>query len=159
MEEKKGYFPLFVNLEDKKILVVGGGRVALRRLEALINFPCNLIVVAPDINEGILKYHGNDQVTLIKREFKSEDLESAYIVIAATNKSDINDRIYEQCKEKNILINHAGNKDRCDFYFPGIVKDNEIVIGVTASGKNHKLAKDITNQIKEMNLFKRKEEI
>lgn len=69
------------------------------------------------------------------------------MVICATNYSEINDSIVSLCKAEHIPVNHAGDKSQCDFYFPGIASEGDIVAGVTASGKNHKLTKEITSQL------------
>ncbi|MFV0343762.1 MAG: bifunctional precorrin-2 dehydrogenase/sirohydrochlorin ferrochelatase [Anaerocolumna sp.] len=148
MKQKGGYFPLFVNLNSKKIIIIGGGKIALRRLETLLSFSCQLIVIAPILSDKIVDYHAKGMIEVINREFLDCDIEDAYMVIAATNQANVNDHIHEICKENNILINHAGNKEKCDFYFPGIIKKEEMVIGVTASGKDHRLAKDLTDRIK-----------
>ena len=76
-----------------------------------------------------------------------EDVDGCELVIAATDDSQVNSEIAKYCKERQILVNHAGDQSQCDFYFPGIAREGGLVVGVTASGKNHKQASEITGRL------------
>ena len=77
------------------------------------------------------------------RPIKRSDFSFAYMVLAATNDWKVNDEIYRVCKEEGIYVNVADNKEKCDFYFPGVYVEDEIVIGITASGQDHKKARKL----------------
>ena len=81
------------------------------------------------------------------REYEREDLYDACIVIAATDREQVNNEIYSVCKCMGIPVNVISDKQKCDFYFPGIVQRDEIVIGVSASGKDHKKARKMREDI------------
>ena len=139
------WFPMFVDLSRKVALVVGGGRVAARRAQTLSRFCGNITVVAPEIRpeiEALARCH--------RRPFDPADLEGADLVIAATDDPALNAEIAALCRQKNIPVNAASDPALCDFYFPGVAVRDNAVIGVTASGKDHKRAAELTRRVREM---------
>ena len=136
--KNKRYFPMFIDLSDKKIVVVGGGNIATRRIRTLLQFTRNITAL------GKTGY-----VNLITRPVKRSYFDMAYLVIAATNDWKLNDEIYRVCKEEGIYVNVADDKSKCDFYFPGIYMKDEVVIGITASGLDHSRAKKVRLAIQE----------
>lgn len=147
--KNKCYFPLFVDLSDKKILVVGGGKVATRRVKTLLSFTRQITVIAPKMTEELYMMVRTGTVDGDFREVKRSDFEDAYMVLAATSDDKVNDDIYRICKSMGIYVNLANDKEKCDFFFPGIVRKDEAVIGITASGLNHAKAKRIREIIQD----------
>lgn len=149
MKTKK-YFPMFVNLEDKQIVVAGGGNIATRRVRTLLNFTRNIRVAAPEVTAELSELAKVGHIIWIQREVKRIDFQDAYMVIAATSDGRINDDIYRICKEEGIYVNIASDREKCDFHFPGIVRFEEITIGINASGVNHKKAKEVREKIEKV---------
>ena len=89
-------------------------------------------------------------VELLTRPVKRTDFAMAYMVIAATNDWKLNDEIHRICKEQGIYVNVASDREQCDFYFPGIYLQDECVVGLTASGLDHKKAKKIREEIQKV---------
>ena len=116
----KRYFPMFIDLSDKKIVVVGGGNIATRRVRTLLQFTRNITAIAPKCTMELQELGKTGYVNLITRPVKRSDFDMAYMVIAATNDWKLNDEIYRVCKEEGIYVNVADDKSKCDFYFPGI---------------------------------------
>lgn len=112
------YFPFYIDIENKNILVVGGGTVALRKIEKLSHFKPSITVVSPKICREILKFN----VKAVEREFDDNDLNGAFCVISATDNEQVNSHIFELCKEKNILVNTVDDKEKCGFIFPALVQ-------------------------------------
>ena len=104
-------------------------------------------MVAPQGNEQALRLERDGAVKWEKRCFVPEDSKDCELVIAATDDSQVNRQIALFCREQQILVNHAGDKGLCDFYFPGIAREGNLVAGVTASGKDHKMASEITGRL------------
>lgn len=129
--KNKRYFPMFINLSDKKIVVVGGGNIATRRIRTLLQFTRNITAIAPKSTMELQELGKTGYVNLITRPVKRSDFDMAYMVIAATNDWKLNDEIYRVCKEEGIYVNVADDKSKCDFYFPGIYMKDEVVIGIT----------------------------
>lgn len=137
------YFPFYIDIEKKDILVVGGGAVALRKVEKLLPFNPVITVVSPEICNEIVKLG----VKTVKRVFADSDLDGMFCVISATNNSQVNEHIYRLCSEKNIPVNAVDDKERCTFIFPALVKENGITAGITTSGKSPVYAKYIKEQL------------
>ena len=146
----KPFFPMFVDLSKKNVLVIGAGVIAGRRIECLCEFTDNLTVIAPEISTKVKELSEKYGFTVIKRRYEKEDLAEAEIVFAATNNHEVNEEIVRDCEEEGILVNISTNKDKCDFYFPGIVRKGDVVVGVSASGRDHTEAKLITEFIRKM---------
>ena len=149
-EADKKYFPLFMDLSDKDILFVGGGAIASRRIHVLQQFADRITVVAPEAEGSILELTEAGEVSWIMREFEEEDLKGRDIVFAATNDKELNADIAVECRRRGITVNVSSDKNLCDFYFPGIVQQGETVIGVSASGKDHKKARRVRERIQEV---------
>ena len=138
---------MFIDLSDKNIVVAGGGNIATRRVKTLLKFTRNITVVATKVTQELMDLGKAGTVTLHIRPVKRSDFASAYMVIAATNDWKLNDEIHRICKQEGIYVNVASDRDQCDFYFPGIYMQDELVVGITASGLNHKKARRIREEI------------
>lgn len=156
-KELNGWFPMFVNLNQVNIGIVGGGKIAERRIRTLLRFSCNLKIIAPEIRPEIRQAieeaqaeEGNRSIEVISEGFKPEHLEGANIFLAATNNRELNAEIGRLAREKGILVNVADDRNLCDFYFPGMVIKEPVVVGVTAQGKDHSLAKKVTSAIRKI---------
>lgn len=139
--EGKSYFPLFVSLEGKRILLVGAGNIAARRAEVLLSFGAKLYIVSPECSaemKELCKNASPETLVYQKRCFAERDLEQMDIVIAATDDAALNHEIVLLCRQKGILVNNASTKEDCDFFFPAILQEDGLTIGVSSSGNDHK---------------------
>lgn len=146
------FFPLFVDLSEKKILVVGAGKIAARRISSLLPFAGTIRVIAPEIAAEIREMAEQSEAVLVieQRTFDASDLDGTDMVLAITDDKELNTQIGTLCRERCIPVNVSHEKELCDFYFPGVVSKDDVVIGVTASGKDHSLARKVTEQIRAM---------
>lgn len=149
MKEQNAFFPVFLDLTQKKIVVAGAGNIAARRVRSLLDFAGEILVVAPEIHEDLLPLNGNGTVRIEQRTFAWSDLEGADLVLAATDDPDLNQRIGSCCRERGILVNTSHDKSFCDFYFPGIARKDNVVIGITASGADHVRARKVTEAVRQ----------
>lgn len=136
-----GYFPFFVDIKDKNCLIVGGGTIALRKIQSLLSFGPNIRVVAPVIDASIKSLE--PQITLIERTFKPEDIDESFFVIAATDDSTVNKLISELCKNRKIPVNVVDQLEECSFLFPALVHKGDITVGITTAGKSPVLSSRI----------------
>lgn len=152
---KELYFPVFMNFSEKKVLVVGGGVIATRRIGTLLKFVGHIEVVAPEITEVLRNLVEKKCITWRKELYCESFIQKKDIVIAATNHHDVNLQIYEDCREEEkktgtpILVNLIDDKTLCDFYFPSVVMQDDIVIGINSSGTDPKITKTVRKQIEE----------
>ena len=137
MEEmEKAYFPMFVDIKGMKILVVGGGNIALRRVKTLLEFGADVQVIAPELCAGMKELAAEGKIRSELREYMEGDAESAGIVIAATDSRAVNRAVQEECRHRKIPVNVADDRDSCDFYFPSVVITDEAVIGINSGGED-----------------------
>lgn len=141
---------MFIDLSDKKVVVAGAGTIAKRRIRTLIDFTDHLVVIAPEVNKELKDLEAEGRLTILRKNYEREDIYDAALVIAATNDRKVNQDIYSACKCLGILVNVCNDKNKCDFYFPGIVSDENVVVGISASGQEPKKAKAVTEQIQTM---------
>ena len=148
--DKKPYFPLFVDLNEKQIVVVGAGTIAKRRIRTLVSFTNHLTVIAPEVNRELLDMEKAGMLRIKRKNYEREDIYDADYVIAATNDHQINSDIYSACKCMGITVNVCSDKTKCDFYFPGIAKDGDTVVGITSGGGDHRLAAKISAAVRQI---------
>lgn len=146
----KPYFPMFVDLSEKQVFVVGAGTIAKRRIRSLADFTNHLVVIAPEVNPELNRMEQEGRIEIRRKKYESKDIFEADMVIAATNDHKINEDIYHVCRERGILVNVCSDKKKCDFYFPGLAVRENVVVGVTANGSDHKKAKAVTEKSREM---------
>ena len=147
MSEKK-FFPMFIDISDKVFLVIGGGKVAARRVKTLVNFGCTIKLIAPEVDDEIINLH-YDKIHIIKRKYDITDMDEVDFCLAATDIAERNSKITWDAKLNHIAVNNASDKNDCDFYFPGVGDTAPLTIGICASGVDHKLAKQVTDNIRE----------
>ncbi|WP_457639355.1 precorrin-2 dehydrogenase/sirohydrochlorin ferrochelatase family protein [Persephonella sp.] len=140
-------FPMFVDLSDKKVLVVGGGIVALRKIEKLLPFSPSMKVVSKEFLPEVISILEENNIPYEKRAFRSEDLENIDIVIVAVDDIGLQKDIFRQTRNTNILVNSVDSPDYCDFIFPAYVKKGDIVIGISTSGSAPGLSAKIRKHI------------
>lgn len=150
-----GYFPFFVELSEKHGLIVGGGAVALRKVQKLLPYGPQLTVVAPRIEEEMRSI---GELDLWERPFVSGDLDVCDFVIVATGDRALNHRIAELCHEQRIPVNVADSKEDSSFLFPALVKRGELSVGISTSGAGPTAAIYLKERIAEL-LPERFEEI
>ena len=121
------YFPMFINLENKKVIVLGGGKTALRKINSLIKFDCKIAVIAPRICDEIKAVQG---ISVHESNMTLDALDTADMVIAATKRDDVNAKIGKYCNEHNMR--------------------EDLVIGVTTGGYSSNVAKEIRNMIEKL---------
>lgn len=139
------YFPFFIDLSGRKCLIVGGGKVAARKLKKLSGFGADITLVAPEICEEV----HTEGAELIRRGFRDTDLDGAFLVIAATNDRQLNHRIYTLCTERGILVNTVDDIENCGFIFPALVHREDITVGISTGGKCPAMAKYLRRTIEE----------
>ena len=125
-------FPLFVDLAGKAVVVVGGGAIGLRRAAVLQRFGARVTVIAPEIRE---KPEG---IAGLLRSYQSGDLTGAFLAVAATNDRAVNHAVYEEARDRGILVNVCDCPDECDFYFPAICQTETLVAGLVGDGSDHR---------------------
>lgn len=147
---KKPYFPLFIDISEKKIIVIGGGKIATRRINTLVEFADNITVAAPWASERIIELSQRKQVHWISEVYHKKIIEGADFVLAATDNAECNNHIVEDCRALKIPVNTAHKKELCDFYFPGILRLDDLVAGFCSGGENHRRVKEAREKVEQI---------
>ena len=149
------WFPLFINLENKKVLVIGGGKVAAKKIEKILEYGADITVVTENVVEEKLlqleniKIENNQKIENDKA--KIEKLVKGYfLVIAATDNEELNENIANVCDSNGMLINNVSSKIKMNAMFGGIVKNSEFQIAISTSGKNCKRSRAMKSEIQKV---------
>ena len=135
------YLPIFTRLENRHCLVVGGGDIAQRKIHLLLKAGAKITVCAPEINDSILEKSKNQELTIIKKTFSEDLLLGKWLVIAATNQSEINKEIANKAHAMQLLINVVDDPVLSTFIMPSIVDRSPMVIAISSGGKAPVLAR------------------
>ncbi len=140
------YFPFMIELKHQKCIIGGGGKVAARKVETMLEFGAEVTVIAPEISGEIMQMAG-EHLTIKTRAISEEDIAGAAVVIMATDDEKVNSRMAAFCRAHHILVNVVDVKEECGFYFPAIIKQENVVIAVSTGGGSPLLAARIKKEI------------
>lgn len=144
------HFPLFISLEKLRILVIGGGIVAARRVRSLIACGAKMTVIAPRAQEEFAEWERRGIVHRHRRAYRDGDCSGFDMVLACTDDRACNHAVYREAAKLGIWHNSCDRKEECNFYFPGLAVQGDCVIGVSCSGKDHKKAKALTQSARHL---------
>lgn len=137
------YFPAFLKLDNKKILIVGGGYVALEKLEKLLDFTKDITVIAKEFSDAMMQRVEKEHLVFHKRTYCDGDIKAYAIVIVAVDDIALQAEIFQESTKYNCLCNSVDSTDYCDFIFPSYVKKDDLTIAVSTSGASPALAKHL----------------
>lgn len=143
------YYPIYLDIKGKKCIVIGGGKVAERKVFSLLNAGARITVISPDVTSKLDKMARSGKIDLIKRPYRKGDLKEALLVYATTDDKVANTRISEEAEKKGILLNVADNPDGCDFIVPSVVERGDLSIAISTGGSSPALAKRLRMEMEE----------
>jgi precorrin-2 dehydrogenase / sirohydrochlorin ferrochelatase len=141
------YYPVNLNIEDRKCLVVGGGPVAFRKARMLMDCGAEVTVVSMDFCDEFQKLKNMSSISLVQRKYFSSDLDGKFLVISATDDSELNRRISADAEKKNMLCNIADVPDICNFILPSVIRRGDLVVSVSTSGRSPAFAKHLRKEL------------
>lgn len=146
------YYPLCVNLENRKCLVVGAGSVALRKINDLILAKADITVISRAAHPGVLELAESGAIKLITRPYQKEDLHhfDPYLIIAATNNDKLHAQIYHEAEKRHILCNTVDDINYCNFIVPSIIMHGDLAISVSTNGQTPFLSRAIRIYLEEL---------
>ena len=140
-------FPLFVSLSEKTVTVVGAGKIASRRIKVLLEYGARIRVIAPQICEEIRALSGS--LEIIEREYEGGDVSGSFMVIAATDSREVNQKAGADAKAEGINVSVADSREECSFYFPAVIRKGSISIGLVSDGSDHAAAARTAGELRE----------
>lgn len=141
LDNYMSYFPAFIQLQNKKILLVGGGKIALEKLGKLLDFTNEISIIALSISDEMLQKINTNNLHYEQREYKTGDVEGFSLVIVAVDSLVLQEEIFLESKQYNCLCNSVDSVDFCDFIFPSYIKKDELTIAISTSGASPAFAK------------------
>lgn len=142
-------YPFMIDIKNKNIVVVGGGKVATNRVQNLLPYAPKITVISPTISKTLKVLIEKEKIGYIQRTFQQSDVEDAFIVIAATNQFETNQLVKNSCSQ-NQLYNIVDDPAGSSFHFPAMYSNNGITVGVTTSGISPLLAKSLRDEFSQI---------
>jgi len=129
------YLPINISVENRRILVVGGGRIALRKVENLLNYTAKITVIAPEPIDAIIRHASDSKLTLHRRPYRSPEASDYDLAISASDDEQVNRTVYDDCLQSGVLVNVVDNPALCTFTFPATVRRDCLSLAVSTDGK------------------------
>ena len=142
-------YPISLKLKNKKILVVGGGKIAERKIIRLLKAEASIFLISPDITDGLQKFVDENKLVYSKRKFIKADLKNVFLVIAATNDKKVNHLIFRESENIGILVNVIDEPNYCNFYVPSIVDRGDLLVAISTNGKSPAFARMLGKKLDE----------
>src|SRR4051812_21156595 len=142
--------PLYIaclRLKGRRCMVVGGGEVGLEKVEGLLACDGDVVLVAPDAIEPLRELAAEGSIRWERREYRPEDLEGTFMVIAATSDTDVNIAVYEDAERRGVVVNVGEGPPLCNFILPAIIRSGPLAIAISTAGASPALAKRIRDEI------------
>jgi len=144
------FFPVFLNLKDKLCIVIGGGRVAERKIENLLTVQAKIKVISPEVTLKLKKLAEEGKIEWERRGYKKGDLNSAWLVIAATDNPEIQKEIFKEAEEKRIFCNVVDVPELCSFIVPSTIRRGLLTIAISTSGVSPAVARRLRETLEEI---------
>jgi precorrin-2 dehydrogenase/sirohydrochlorin ferrochelatase len=143
------YYPVFLNLEGKPVLIVGGGKVAQRKVETLLECGAVVQLVAKELTPALEKLRAEQKVTHAAMEFQKTQLSGVFMVIAATDDTGLNQKVSQAARDRGLLVNAVDQPADCNFIVPAVLRRGGLQIAVSTSGQSPVLAKKIRQALEQ----------
>ena len=141
------YYPIFLNLNGRKCVVVGGGQVALRKVGVLLECGARVRVISPAPCSELTDLARGGEILILAREYRVGDLKGAFVAVAATNDNETNLKVAEEVRENTGLVNVADDADSSDFIVPSYLRRGNVTVAVSTAGRSPALARKIRTML------------
>jgi precorrin-2 dehydrogenase / sirohydrochlorin ferrochelatase len=141
------WYPVMLNIEDQRCVVIGGGPVAQRKAAGLLQANADVHLISPSFTQALLDWEAEGRVRLTRREAEDKDLLGARLVFVATDRPEVNDRFAIAARERGILVNAAEDGESGDFLLPAVLRQGGLVLTASASGASPALATRIVQEL------------
>ena len=141
------YYPIVLKVKDRRVVVIGGGEVAEAKVQTLLESGADVKVISPEATSWLRELAEAGKIMWIARTYDSSDLENAFFVVAATDDPAVQDRIWRDARQRNVLINSVDDPDRCDFIMPSVLRRDDLIVAVSTSGKSPAFAAWLQRQL------------
>lgn len=140
-------YPISLDLTGKDCLVVGGGKVAERKVLSLLECGARVKVVSPEISPGLKALVENGKITYRHGHYRASDLEGVFLVIGSTDREEVNRQISDDCSARNLLVNIVDDPAKGNFFVPSVLRRGSLTIAISTGGKSPMLARKIREEL------------
>ena len=141
------YYPVFLDIRDKKCVVVGGGEVAARKAERLLDCGAKVLVISPELTPALAELKEKNLISHIASEYSGALIDGASLIIGATDNENINARISQDARVKGIPVNIVDDPQKCDFILPSLIQRGDLAIAIGTGGKSPALARHLREDL------------
>jgi siroheme synthase-like protein len=142
------YYPIYIDIEDRNVVIVGGGNVCARKAETMMKYGARVTIVSPQFTAEMEQWARDGALAILRKEYEEKDLDGASMVIASTDDQCVNGRVARDCRRRKIPVNVVDVTHLCEFIVPAIVERGSIQIAVSTGGKSPALARTLKEDLK-----------
>jgi siroheme synthase-like protein len=139
-------FPIFVKVQGRLIVVIGGGRIAEAKIPSVLSAGARIRLIAPSITPQIAEWVRFGKIDWLPKEFEATDLQEAFLVIAATSAPGVNEAVFREAERRGVLCNAVDDIEHCHFYYGAVVQRGDLQIAISTNGKSPALAQRLRQE-------------
>ena len=147
MPKQFPYYPIFLDIENRNVVIIGGGEVCARKAETMMRYGAKVTIVSPELTPEIERWAGNGQLAIHRKRYDTADIEDAHIVIASTDDTSVNERVAADARALRIPVNVVDVTHLCEFIVPAIIEKDGIQIAISTGGKSPALARTLKEDL------------
>ena len=142
-----GYYPLYLEMNRRRCLVVGGGAVAERKIASLLEAGAKVTVISPDVTEAVARWSKNNSIQFLARRYQRGDVKGHELVFVATNDGSVNAQVHQDGKNQGVWVNAADDPEHCDFILPSVLRRGDLTVAISSGGNSPALARTIREEL------------
>ena len=142
-------YPVMLNLENRRVVIIGGGTVALRKAGDLLEAGAHVLVIAPEVHGEFQALAGayGTKLDVLQRPYRAGDLAEAALAFSATSDADVNRAVFTEARDRNIFINAVDDPPNCSFFIPSFIKRGDLILALSTSGTSPAMAARLRREI------------
>ena len=144
------YYPIYIDIEDRSVVIIGGGNVCARKAETMMKYGARVTIVSPEFTDEIEGWAAEGCLKLQRKQYEDADLEGANLVIASTDDQRVNEQVAADCRRRRIPVNVVDVTPLCEFIVPAIIESGSIQIAVSTGGKSPAIARTLKEDLQRM---------
>jgi siroheme synthase-like protein len=148
--KKYPYYPIFLDIENRSVVIIGGGNVCARKAETMMNYGAKVTVVAPEFHPDIEKYAAEGVLEIRRKKYDESDLDGASVIIASTDDEAVNTQIATDARRRKIPVNVVDVTHLCEFIVPAIIEKGSVQLAVSTGGKSPALARTLKEDLQKL---------
>ena len=150
MPKRYPYYPIFIDVEDHDVVIIGGGEVCARKAETMMRYGAKVTIVSPEFTPEIERWGKDGKLTLRRKRYESGDLDGASIVIASTDDTSVNEQVAADARARKVPVNVVDVTPLCEFIVPAIIDKGSVTLAVSTGGKSPALARTLKEDLQRL---------